>query len=120
MRISFHSINDSNEKVFFETEAYFDNNIIRFKDKSYENTEILIEATTSFVRLKRVGNVNMDMLFKLGNKTVSKYKNDVGLSFEFSVLCTNLLVTDNKILVEYDMLMDDNLLSKHKIWILIH
>ena len=120
MRLSFHSISDNEDKVFFETEYVKEENEIVFLDKTWENTTNHLILLEDKVKLIRLGDVNMEMLFDLSKETIGKYSNNLGLEFSFIVKCYNLKVQKNKILIEYNMILDEFTSSTHKIWILLH
>jgi hypothetical protein len=62
----------------------------------------------------------MEMTFDLNRSTNGYYKNTMGLEFTFTVKTNKLKVVKNKILVEYNMILDEFTASTHKIWILLH
>lgn len=120
MRLSFHSISDNEDKIFYETEYVMDDNEIIFLDKTTENTTNHLFILEDKIKLIRLGNVNMEMLFDLSKDTKGKYSNELGLEFDFIIRCYKLRVQKNKILIEYNMILDEFTSSTHKIWILLH
>jgi uncharacterized beta-barrel protein YwiB (DUF1934 family) len=120
MRLSFHSISDNEDKIFYETEYVIEDNEIVFVDKTCENTTNHLILLEDKIKLIRLGDVNMEMLFDLSCDTKGKYSNNIGLEFDFIVRCYNLKIQKNKILIEYNMILDEFTSSTHKIWILLH
>ena len=94
--------------------------MIIFVDKTCENTTNHLILLDNQIKLIRLGEVNMEMLFDLSKETIGKYSNNLGLEFSFVVKCYNLKVQKNRILIEYNMILDEFTSSTHKIWILLH
>ena len=120
MRLSFHSIDDNDNKIFYETNYEKSENEIVFIDKTLENTTNHLLIDEDKLKLIRLGDVEMEMLFILNQTTNGYYKNNIGLEFEFIIKTNKLKVEKNKILVEYNMILDEFTASTHKIWILLH
>lgn len=120
MKVSFLSLDDSNNKVNFTTEVVSRDNLYMFNDLSTTNTQIEIEVLDDSLRLIRTGDITMNMLFDLHNQTRGSYKNNEGLEFVFEVLTTRLEITSNKIRIDYEMIMEKETLSKHKISLLFN
>ena len=120
MELVFHSLDDRGEKVLFRTAYQIKDNKIIFDDKSTEGTKVEITLGNP-LRFKRAGNVSMEMLFSLNQKTKGYYKShEVGFDFDFEVLTDKLIVDNNRISIEYTMFLYGERLSSHKIWILLH
>ncbi len=120
MEVVFHSLDDKGEKVFFRSKCEVINNKIIFDDKSTENTKITITPGQP-MRFTRAGNVNMEIMFSLNERTRCYYNSkDVGFDFEFEVYTDRLIVESNRISIEYTMFLYGDKLSSHKIWILLH
>ena len=120
MRLSFHSISDNEDKIFYETSYVKEDNELVFLDKTCENTTNHLIFIDDKIKLVRTGEINMEMLFDLSKDTIGNYSNNMGLEFSFIIRCYNLKVTKNKILIEYNMILDEFTSSTHKIWILLH
>jgi uncharacterized beta-barrel protein YwiB (DUF1934 family) len=120
MRLSFHSIDDNDNKIFYEADYEKSDNEIVFIDKTLENTTNHLIIDQDKLKLIRLGEVEMEMTFDLNRSTNGYYKNTMGLEFTFTVKTNKLKVVKNKILVEYNMILDEFTASTHKIWILLH
>ena len=119
MEVTFYSLDDENNKIFFKSKGTKENNIISFKDKSNENTTILLEINASSITFYRKGNVDMKLILEKNNTNECYYKNEMGLEFNFKAFCKELIVKEKRIDIEYDMILDEDILSSHKIWIKI-
>lgn len=117
MKLKFQSSNNDADLVEFETQYISENNKIIFDDLSIENTKIIIDILDEFnVNFKRVGNINMDILFSLNNDKIASYSNNLGVSFDFNVFTNKLVIKNDQIIVEYESnIMDFK--QKHKIFI---
>lgn len=117
MKLKFQSSNNDTDLVEFEAQYISENNKIIFDDLSIENTKIIIDILDEFnVNFKRVGNINMDILFSLNNDKIASYSNNLGVSFDFNVFTNKLVIKNDQIIVEYESnIMDFK--QKHKIFI---
>lgn len=117
MKLKFQSSNNDADLVEFEAQYISENNKIIFDDLSIENTKIIIDILDEFnVNFKRVGNINMDILFSLNNDKIASYSNNLGVSFDFNVFTNELVIKNDQIIVEYESnIMDFK--QKHKIFI---
>lgn len=117
MKLKFQSSNNDADLVEFEAQYISENNKIIFDDLSIENTKIIIDILDEFnVNFKRVGNINMDILFSLNNDKIASYSNNLGVSFDFNVFTNRLVIKNDQIIVEYESnIMDFK--QKHKIFI---
>lgn len=119
MEVTFYSLDDENNKIFFKSKGTKEKNIISFADKSNENTTISLEILDSSITFYRKGNVDMKMILKKNKILDCYYKNQIGLEFNFKVNCKELIIKENRIDMEYDMILDNDIMSSHKIWIKI-
>lgn len=119
MKITFYSLDDEKNKIFFKSEGKKIDNCIIFEDKSYDNTVIKLELYSSSIILNREGNVNMKLILKKNEASECFYQNEMGLEFKFMAFCKDLIIKENRIDIEYDMILDEDILSSHKIWIKI-
>lgn len=119
MEITFYSLDDENNKVFFKSKGIKENNIISFIDKSNDNTTILLEQNTSSIIFYRKGDIDMKMILEKNIINSCYYKNQNGLEFDFKVYCKELIIKEKRIDIEYDMILDEDIISSHKIWIKI-
>ena len=120
MKVSFISIDDENNKINFSTEVTKVDNIYRFIDKTTNNTTIEIEVLGNSVRLTRIGDITMYMLYDINNITSGSYENVEGLEFNFEIKTTKLEVQNNKIRIDYSMIMDKQVMSSHKLSLLFN
>ncbi|MDE5715274.1 MAG: DUF1934 domain-containing protein [Anaeroplasmataceae bacterium] len=115
MKISFLSLDQEQNKTYFVSEAVKENNTYIFLDNSTENVIIYLTIEDESIYIRRTGEIEMFMHFKEGTTQKSSYKNKLGLEFEFQTQCTKLTVSDKKILIWYDMLMNDGFTSSFKL-----
>lgn len=119
MIASFYSVDDENNKIIFKSNYEIKDNTIIFEDKSYENTKIYLYKFKDRLIFKRVGNCNMTLELIEGQALEAYYANELGLEFKFIAKCNKLSLDNNRIDIEYDMILDNDLLSSHKIWIIL-
>jgi len=119
MEVFFYSLDNQNNKVSFKSNAEYINNKLVFVDKSIESTVIQLSISSDKLVLERTGNTIMKLAFIENKSSEAYYKNEMGLEFDFIVKCNKLIITDNRIDIEYDMILDKELLSSHKIWIIM-
>lgn len=119
MVVSFFSVDNQNNRVCFKSEAVYENNTLVFQDKSVRDTYIHVTKHKDKLCFERKGSVCMSMELELGCRRTGFYKNALGLEFSFTSYCHILKITEKKIEMEYDMILDGDVLSKHKIWIII-
>ncbi len=120
MKVNFLSFDENNNKIYFTSDYVKDDNKIVFLDKSTLNTEIHLQIKDKEVVLERIGSTNMQMIFNLKKLTKGFYNNDLGLEFNFQIKCYKLLCRDNKLNVEYDLIMEDGQKHGHKIALLFN
>lgn len=120
MILTFHSVDSNDNKIIYKTEYKKENNVIIFKDKSMENTEIHLIVDNDSIIFQRIGDNEMNLMLMYNQKTTGYYKNNMGLEFEFEAYTISLTITTKKISIEYTMFLEDNPISTHKIWILFH
>ena len=118
MIVSFTSIDEELNKVSFESEAKCINNSIIFEDKSINDTIINLELYDDKVIIDRSGYVNLYLEFRMNESFRTKYKCDNGLEFEFDIFCNLLDIKQNRINIEYDMILDKTNKTHHKLSLL--
>lgn len=119
MKIHFFA-KSSEGTIDFLTDVFINDNEYIFKDLSMSNTNVLVKIKDSrSLILKRMGETNMEMELIEGEKTKGHYVNSMGLEFYFDVNCLKLNIKEKKIYINYDYFMDNELMSSHKIWLLI-
>lgn len=117
MNIKFYSFIDGNRYEVSE-KLTLDNNSYRFNDK--ENAGYIeYKLLNQKLYFKRVGNSNMDIVFDLNNHTKAKYKNSLGLEFDFLVKTKRLDISQSKIIIEYDYYIDGQFQSNVKLYLLV-
>ena len=79
-----------------------------------------IEVLDKCIRLIRTGDTTMYMLFDIKNITSGSYENIEGLEFSFEIKTTKLEIQNNKIRIDYSMIMDKQVLSSHKLSLLFN
>ncbi len=119
MIVSFNSIDEELNKVSFISLAKKNNESIVFEDKSVKDTIINLEIYDDKVIIDRVGYVNIFLEFRLNSTFKTTYKSNDGLEFDFEIFCNMLDIKQNRIDIEYDMILDDFTKTHHKIWVLM-
>lgn len=119
MIVSFFSVDEELNKVSFKSEAKVINNSIIFEDKSVKDTIINLEIYDDKIIVDRSGNINTYLEFKLNETFNTKYKSNDGLEFEFKIFCNLLEIKQNRIDIEYDMILDESTKFHHKLWFLL-
>lgn len=120
MKVSFLSMDDNDNKVSFTTDVIKKDNRYLFNDLSTTNTQIEMEILGNNIRLVRTGDITMYMLFDSNFQTSGSYKNTEGLSFDFEIKTTRLDILSNKIRIDYDMIIENETLSSHKLSLLFN
>ena len=120
MDLTFYSIDSNNDKVLYHTSYIKSENTIIFDDKSVLNTKIYLTIKDDKVLFERKGNVIMYILLDLDKITFCHYENEMGLKFDFSVKTTNLVLKNNKIEMAYQLFLENDMISNHKITIIFH
>lgn len=120
MKVAFLSLDEEKNKIYFETECFKKENRIYFTDKSTPNTQIEIELQEDAILFKRTGETSMEMILKEEERTAGYFRNDTGLAFEFQVECHKMLKTDKRIVLYYDLILDNIETHSHKISLLFN
>jgi len=111
------AINGENETVF-EAEANRLGSKIFFTDN--ENFRYVVEYSQTFVRIERIGLTSMKLFLKKGEPSNGHFTTQ-GLSFPFTVMTRDILLTDQELSLFYDMLDNDSVVTHHEMnlkWIL--
>lgn len=117
MLVTFEMISENlniSYKVFGKKEG----NTLTFPDKSVPNTIITVILGCDFIEIIRNGNVNMKQTFKLNTKESGFYRNDLGMEFKIASLTTEMVVTENVIMVSYEHYLEDEWQSSNKLKII--
>ena len=120
MIISFYSVDSDNNETKFESELTLIDNTYIFEDKSLENTIINLIVLNDRIIFKRMGNVDMNLKLEKNKITKGNYKNINGLEFDFECHCDILKVDNKNINLGYNLIVDGNTISYHKILITIY
>ena len=119
MNIHFYSFSDG-EKVDFISEYKYENDKYVFDDKTDIGTFISFEILDNYkVNFNRFGKTITNITFDLNKITKASYDNNNGLAFDFNVKTKRLDIEENKIVVEYDLIIDGAVQSTIKIYLLI-
>jgi uncharacterized beta-barrel protein YwiB (DUF1934 family) len=119
MIVSFYSVDEELNKISYKSDAKRINNSIIFEDKSTKDTIINLEIYDDKIIIDRSGFVNTYFEFRLNETFETKYKSGDGLEFEFKIFCNLLEIKQNRIDIEYDMILDESTTFHHKIWLLL-
>lgn len=119
MKVSFLSMDDQKNKVYFVADASFKENVLSFVDKSCEHTQITMTLEEDRITLARTGLVQMEMIFELEHFTPGAYQNEEGLEFTFKIFCKRLSIQKKRMIIQYDMLLDQQILSSHTLSVTI-
>ncbi len=98
----------------FITQGEIKQNRIIFNDNE-DNRHYLIINNGSIEYHKR-GSMNMKYVFKLNHITSGTYEID-GNKFLFDIKTKALNIEDNEIMINYDLLLDDDIINKSKLLI---
>ena len=112
--LEFYSIDDENNEVHYMSSYERQCDTFIFEDKTVENTQVLL-TIGNVSRIKREGKISMDFWFDANNLTQGIYENDMGLSVIFTIKTNELFFKNNTFYVSYDLYLDDDKLSSHKI-----
>ncbi len=120
MDLTFYSIDSNNDKVIYHTSYIKSENTIIFDDKSVSNTKIYLTINENKVLFERKGNVFMQIPLEKDKLTSCHYENELGLSFDFKVITTNLSISNKRIEMGYELFLESDMISNHKITIIFH
>lgn len=119
MKVHFYSISET-QKTSYKGDFSFEDGCIVFVDQSTQNTMQSIKIINNQkILLKRTGSTNQKILFDSNKKTIGTYSDELGFDFEFIVDTKNIELTDDKIYIEYDLLIDNINQGTFKIYLLI-
>lgn len=120
MDLTFYSIDSNNDKVIYHTSYIKSENTIIFDDKSVSNTKIYLTIDDNKVLFERKGNVSMKILLEEDKLSFCHYENEMGLSFDFTVVTTYLSISNKRIEMAYELFLENDMISNHKITIIFH
>lgn len=120
MQVLFSSIDDQLNRVRFETDVVVKDHTYYFKDKSTEQTEIELTVYQNEVHFNRTGQIQMKLILIENKKTLGYYKNNMGLEFSFYVDCKQLIISKEQIKIQYEMILDKQTKTLHKILLIFH
>lgn len=116
MIVSFVSIDKDNDRVSFEAEAHYEENTLVFPDLSMPNTMLYVTKVDDELVIIRDGEVKMDAYYIKNNYSTGIYEGN-GLKFEFRIYTQELVVTKHKIVLEYVMSVENDIVGSNKITI---
>ena len=99
MKISFLSIDNEKNRIFFSSEAVKSNDELAFVDGTTPNTTIHLITIDNKLKLIRDGSVKMEMIFIDKEKTKGTYRNEMGLEFEFDIFCHELIIEEQRYVI---------------------
>lgn len=120
MQVTFTSVDDQMNRVQFHSPVEQLAQGYRFKDGSMEETMLTVLIEQDRLHFIRTGQAQMDIIFDRMTTTVGSYKNQDGLEFQFLVVCKRLYISLKQIIIHYEMILDEQTKSKHKISLLFH
>lgn len=120
MNVKFKSVDNENNIIEFDSSYVLEQNVYIFDDKSSENTKIYLKNNNGVINIKREGNVSMNITLSTNGKHKGSYKNNEGLMFDFYVLTKELIIKSNNIYATYDLIIENDIINSHKMWILFH
>lgn len=81
-----------------------------------ESNTIFIKNDKSLI-CQRNGLVKQNIIFIEKEITKSKFIDSYNIEMNFSIYTEKLIISDKQIFIKYDLLLDNTVISKHKIWI---
>ena len=120
MLLSFRSLDSFDNEISYKAEYQKNDNTYVFDDLSAENTKTFLTIDGDVVRIKRTGDTESEFTFSENLKLPGYYKNNLGVNAELSIFTKKINIKSDKIYLEYDLILDDDVISSHKIWILFH
>lgn len=81
-----------------------------------ESNTIFIKNDKSLI-CQRNGLVKQNIIFIEKEITKSKFIDSYNIEMNFSIYTEKLIMSDKQIFIKYDLLLDNTIISKHKIWI---
>jgi uncharacterized beta-barrel protein YwiB (DUF1934 family) len=119
MQIHFISYQEGLKTLSFKSEYEIIDGKYHFIDKTQENTRIILDINNDSIIIKRIGNVNSIMEFKKNLKTISKYKNNLGLEFDFLIDTKAINLYKNGYEILYDYYVENDFIGSVKLILMI-
>lgn len=120
MQVTFTSLDEEMNRIQYEASVKQEENYFIFEDKSVSDTQVKLLIESEVVHLIRFGQVQMEMIFDPKKKTMGHYQNEMGLEFQFMIVCTKLSISKDCVIIHYQMILDETIKTKHKITLLFH
>ncbi len=117
MYIKFYSFIDG-QKGFLEGQAIRKNDFIGLEDKENEGY-IFFCVKNHTCHFIRSGIANMELEFDLNKNTVGHYFNNLGLDFNFLVKTKRLEIKEEKIIIEYEYYINNELEQTVKLYLIL-
>ena len=106
--VKFIAFQDGLDNISFEAELLESENYLLFEDKTAAKTKMKITIKSDKeVIVERFGSVESCFTFKLNERVLSHYKNQEGLEFKFYTLAQEILVKEDKLMLNYDYFYED-------------
>ncbi len=96
-------------KVKFTTLGKYSNQKITFKDQESNAHEIILNSDS--VEYFKTGSMDMKFIFDLRNSTIGTYLVDENL-FKFDISTTRLENSNNKLVIEYSLIQNNEIVNK--------
>lgn len=113
MKLLFRSIVDD-EVINKELEYFIEDKNICFYD---ENIKTTFKDTSDGLICLREGKIKQELLFIPGKITRTNLKVEYNLETTLFIYTHLLKKSENGYYLKYDLILDNNVVSKHKIWI---
>lgn len=120
MYLTFKSLDSFGNEIKYETEYKRIENGYIFDDLSVENTTTTLYIKDGNITIERNGDTLSKFNFIINNKTPGFYKNNAGLEINLDIFTKKINLLADKLYLEYDLIVEDDVISSHKIWILFH
>ena len=120
MFLTFKSIDNEGNEIKFQTEYEKLDNKYIFDDLSVENTKVELMMNEENVIINRFGDTESKFVFIQGINTLAFYKNSLGLELKMNIFTKKIIIKSKQLYLEYELILDSDVISSHKIWILFH
>lgn len=117
MHLIFKSIDGLNNEINYTSKYIKENNTYIFDDNTDKNTKINLEINDEII-FRRIGDTNMLLILNLNRITDGFYSNIRGLEFKFKCKTNELIYENDKLYINYDLFVENELINTQKIWIL--
>ncbi len=112
--LRFYSIDSDENEVKYFSPFVRNGNTLLFEDKSTKDTKVFLTIGEN-IKIERKGLINMSFLFDLDNLTIGTSENELVLKSEFMIKSYDSLMSNNNITISYDLYLDSEKISGHRI-----